>query len=816
MEKKMNPSKMRMPNLHRLSMNIDCNVFWLFICICLLAGGWESSPVIAEDVATVEVAGTTIRKVLVKGNTTISDAVILSKVRSRPAAVIDKKLLSDDARLILALPEVFDVNWKIIKLDGGQVDVVFMVAESPRIKGVRIRGNKNVKAAKLMKELGFSQGDFRDIFLIKQGVEAISEVYHKKNYYFVNVELDSDLLNKEGEVLYTITEGPQVRVKKIKYEGNDSIPRRKLNGEVKSSSYFPIFSKGDVNDEQIESDVQSVAKYYHEEGFLDAQVFHEIEFYDNNTCAIIYFVIEEGPQYIVSEIQFEGNTTFTDDQLREQMSLVSGKILTNKRRKFARKSVMNAYGREGYIYADVREDIQYTDDEGKANVVYTILEDRQYYINRLIVTGNYQTRDKVVRRDFDRHGFMPGSIYNTEVMERATRRVKGSGLFESVTVNPIGQMDGQRDALVEVGETRTGLMMFGVGVDTNSGVIGQVSIEQRNFDIAKPPKSFGELLRGEAFVGGGQQMRLDFEPGTRVTRGRFKFHEPYLFDSMYYLDLNLFLFRRWRESYLERRTGGTITIGRRFDNDWSIEGAVRAELINVSNLDHVDHKITDVDDPNDFHIDREIVAPQDVQDVEGRNFLTSFKVGIGRNTTDRYLRPSEGYKINASWEQVGAFGGDFNYGAATASGTIYHTVYMDITERRTILAAQVRGSKIYGDAPVFERYYVGGIGSIRGFEYRGVSPRAGVRNDPIGSDYALLMGTELTHPLFEETLFGKVFCDGGLINEGPFRLVVGFGIELLIPQLFQQTPMHFDFGFPISSDPEDEEQLFSFNFGMNF
>ena len=105
---------------------------------------------------------------------------------------------------------------------------------------------------------------------------------------------------------------------------------------------------------------------------------------------------------------------------------------------------------------------------------------------------------------------------------------------------------------------------------------------------------------------------------------------------------------------------------------------------------------------------------------------------------------------------------------------------------------------------------------MRGFDYRGVSPRGGIMDDPIGSEYVLLAGTELTHPLFEETLYGKIFCDSGLVSEGPYRVSVGFGVELVVPQLFQMIPMQFDFGFPIFQDDKDEKEMFSFTFGMTF
>jgi len=170
--------------------------------------------------------------------------------------------------------------------------------------------------------------------------------------------------------------------------------------------------------------------------------------------------------------------------------------------------------------------------------------------------------------------------------------------------------------------------------------------------------------------------------------------------------------------------------------------------------------------------------------------------------------------MSSSYEQVGALGGEFTYGAVSASVSYYRTVYMDLTERKTVWSSNIRGSQIVGDAPVFERYYAGGIGTLRGFDYRGVSPRGGAIDDPIGSDFLFLAGTEITHPFLEDVIYGKLFCDSGVVDEGPYRVGLGFGLELWIPQF--PVPMQFNFGFPVLFDDKDEKEVFSFSMGFTF
>ena len=755
-----------------------------------------------------------INKVVFEGNDNTPDDVIMTNVRSRPDAYFSEKVVSQDSRRIIVMPQVRNVTWVARPVEGEstKVDVIFVIKEAVTVSSIKLEGNKNIKTKKLVGQLPFEAEDFLDAYLVNQGARDLELYYKDKGYYFASVKIDDSQADSDGVIIYKIEEGPKLSVRKVRYNGRKAFPQYKVKGKTKTRarSWFGIFSKGKLDDLRIESDVDAIAQFYHEEGFLDARVTVKENFNKDNTKVEVVFLIDEGPRYYLSEISFKGNEIYSNDDIRNVVSLAPGDFMRDKNIKMAEKAIKDLYGINGYIYASSRPLISYTDQPGEAKLTLSINEGKKYYLNKVIVTGNFETQDKVIRRDFDRHGFLPGEVYNQEASNKAKRRLAGSGLFESVEVQPVGDYEDKRDAIVEVSETNTGLLLFGVGVDTNNGVLGQFSIEQRNFDASRPPESLKEFFTGNAYVGGGQRLKLSIEPGTDMTRGNLKFYEPYLFDQPIYLDYNLFLFKRWRESYEEKRRGTSLTLGHRFDNDWSVEGTAKVELVEIGDFDYV----YDYSDPNNPM--RVITSPDQITSVGGGNWLTSFKVGIGRNTTDRYFRPTEGYKFNTSVEQFGVFGGDHAFTEISSGITLYNTLYEDIVERRTVWATRISGSKIYGDAPAFEKFYAGGIGTVRGFDYRGISPRGGRDEDPVGSSYIFMAGSEITHPIFEETLYGKIFCDSGFVSEGPYRVAVGFGIEIVIPQFFQQVPMHFDFGFPLIKDDKDETELFSFNFGLSF
>ena len=665
------------------------------------------------DAGTMTVpAESVIRQTRVEGADSIAADVILGKIQSRAGTPLDQELLAADSRAILAMPEIYQVSWRLLRQEDNQVDVVFVVSQTPLIRSVTFQGNGGIETEDLLEELRFAADQRVDRYLINQGLESLRQLYKDKGYYFAQVSLDEQALD-DLEVVYVIVEGPRLTIDDIMFEGNVTYGSFKLKSKVSSKERFPIFVSGYLDDEKVSQDVQSLAGYYHDQGFLDARVFVRKNFSVDRSEVDLTFVIEEGPRYVVGTIAFEGNTLGLDI-VTETLKLESGDVLSEKRRTFAVRAVQRAYGKRGYVDVAVNLEPRYSETEGVVDVVFHINEGRAFSLGQVVIRGNYQTRDKVIRRDFDHYGFLPGTIFNTDAANRAQRRLEGWGYFEKVSVTPFGDAPASRDALVEVTETRTGLMMFGVGVDTDSGVVGSFSIEQRNFDINKPPKSLSELFTGDAYVGGGQRLRLSVEPGTEVTRGSISFHEPYLYDLPYYLDLNAYLFRRWRECYLERRFGGSIGLGHRFDNDWALEGGLRAEMIRISDLDT--DKIGGV---------KVVTAPQDVKDVEGSNTLTTVRLGVKYDSTDSAFHPTEGYKVNMGWEQAVGIGGDFEYASLTSGLTAYHTIYEDITERKTVLAGHVEGGKILNGAPTFERYYAGGLSSMRGFRYRGVSPRAG-------------------------------------------------------------------------------------------
>jgi outer membrane protein insertion porin family len=335
--------------------------------------------------------------------------------------------------------------------------------------------------------------------------------------------------------------------------------------------------------------------------------------------------------------------------------------------------------------------------------------------------------------------------------------------------------------------------MLGAGIGSDSGVIGNISFDQRNFDVSDTPESWSELITGKAFRGAGQRFRISLNPGTEQSSYMISFTEPYLYDKPVSMDVSGMGFEREWESYTEDRLGGRVGFEKRYTNDWRRGMSFRLDNVNVTDL--------------------ESDAPKEVLDVEGNNALLGVRPYIGKDTTDSRFRPTKGYNFDFGYEQVTL---DHNYGILSGTQRWYHTLYEDLSELKTVLETKLHGGTILGDAPLFEKFYAGGTSTIRGFDYRGVSPRASNNDDPIGSDWIVNGSAEVAVPLGTEVFSWLFFTDAAIIEEGKPRTSIGTGIQIQIPQWFGPVPMRFELAAPITKEEEDDTRVFSFSVGALF
>jgi outer membrane protein insertion porin family len=657
-------------------------------------------------------------------------------------------------------------------------------------------------------------GDPLNNAAIQAGKQAIRNKYLEAGYHFAEVEIDQKALERNREVIYTVVEGPRTIIKKVRFQGNHYFGNFSLKMRTESKAKFWPFITGAYNTEKVERDVTTIRNLYIADGFLDAEVARKAEFSDDKKTVVITFVIKEGPRYRIDEVIFEGNTVFADPELARRLGLQRGEFFTAEVLRNDLETLEDAYGELGYIDAKVEAEKVFRSpdrpspdwaaglDGGKPallNLVFDIREEDQYRIGEVRITGNSITQSRVIRRELH---FRPEQLYDTVAVRYSKNRLQELRLFDEVNITPVDTDEpGVKDVVVDITEGRTAEFLIGVGVSTNSGLLGTVSFTQRNFDILAWPKSFKHLLKPETFKGAGQRFSIVAEPGTELMRYSINWFTPYIFDQPYSLGTKGYFFTRSYEDYDINRLGGQLSLGHMFKNRWYGELAMRGEGVRMEDVDNY--------------------APVEVIEDEGTHTLIGFTGRIVRDRTDSRWLPSKGDRLSLSYEQV--VGSD-TFGTFMTDYRRYYTVYVDALDRKHIVAGRVSFGHIVGDAPVFEKFYGGGIGSIRGFEYRGISPRgtyaSGAKHDdPIGGDTMFFAGVEYTFPLVADQLRGALFLDTGTVEEdfgiSTYRASLGFGLRWTIP-MFGPVPMRFDFGFPVAKDDDDDTQIFSFSLGVTF
>jgi outer membrane protein insertion porin family len=794
------------------------------------------TPAVSPDLV-----GRRVDEVRIAGNAAVSSQVILNRVRTHVGDKFDPATVAADYQRVFDLKRFSNVEARVEPDSGGGVAVIFQVSEEKLIKSVRFAGNRAISADDLAKTVDVKAGEAIENFRIALAKRAIETAYRAKNFPYTHVTVDNDLLGRTGELVFRITEAQPVTVRKIEFIGRHSFTYDKLNDQVKTTRWYWIFNAGTYDEQQLDADVASVRKFYRDHGFFDVKVGRKVIVSPDQTEVQIDFLIDEGVRYKVDRVTFVGNKVLNEAQLRQGLRLTEGQTFDSDVLDLDVKQIVKDYSPLGYIYDPRSNDpdylrigrpgqdyparVVYRTVPGTVELVYDISEGKPIHAGRFVVVGNERSQDKLALRELR---MQPGQLYNSGAVDDAIDRLRGSPYFTAATIEPIPPAGGEpdtRDVLVNVKEAQTASIGAGAAVNSNLGLNGNFTYEQKNFDIANVPGRVEDLLSDRSFTGAGQEFRVNFQPGTQVTSASVLFAEPYLFD-LPYSDSNEAYYRQFiREAWYEQHAGGSISLGKQFNYVWSGAVTLQGEDVKIGNVQDffpLSDKV-DIIDPITHEPQlgpngapklqlRSVRAP-DVLEYVGHNTVTDVGVTVRRDTTNHGPLEFEGSSAKASYEFYGGLGGSFYFNEFNLGLDDYVTVNRDLLDRRTVLGLHGSVNYIAGDAPFFERFYGGGIGDVRGFAYRGIGPRAGRDQDPIGGNFNFVTTAELNFPVYGDNLRGVVFDDLGTVEPDirihTIRDSVGFGVRVVIP-FISRAPLAFDLAFPVSKADQDIRQVFSF------
>ena len=781
--------------------------FTALMLIIVLAFGPGLTPSVTAQVVDPDDAALVdrpISQVVVTGLSRVSEPKVRNQLRTAAGTPFNRRTVTLDVESLFRLGDFRDIFVRARILEDGTVRVIFELTEQPLLADVQVVGNRVVSDQELLRLIPLAAGAPRDDYLINNARASIREVYRERGYFLAEVHIDEAELDRTSILLFRIVEGPRVRIREIAFEGNDSFRAAQLRGQIDTRTAIPLLRKGRLDQDLLLDDVAAIDRFYKERGYLDVRVDRRIELSPDNREARVTFVIAEGRLYTMRDIRVEGAQQFDRRQIAALLEVKSGDVYSRDRLRKSLRILQDTYGQLGF--PDVQVDLSETrpGPEPQVDLHVLVREGRRAVTGNIEIQGNFLTQDKVIRRELS---IAPNRPLDMTQVDASMTRLRALRLFNDVTITlqPEQPNNPYRDVLVEIREANTGSFNFGVAFGSDAGVFGDFSVQQRNFDIFDFPESFTELIRGRAFRGAGQNFSLNLQPGDQVSTFSVSLTEPHLFETPLSLRLGGFFRQRRFRDYDEERMNASIRLSRRLGDIWSIGAGTRFARVDLTDID-----------PD---------APQEIFDSRGPNNITGLSVNLTRSTVGTIVRPGRGTVFEVGYEQLGALGGDLDFGILTADWTGFFTLNEDFLGRRSILRLNSRvGYLVDGnDAPVYERFYLGGR-SFRGFDFRTISPK-GRREDgtetrtSVGGEWMLFLGAQYEFPIFEDVITGVAFVDSGTVSDSvgfdDYRVSVGFGLRLYIAAL-GPVPIALDFGFPLREATGDRRQLFSFSAELPF
>lgn len=730
------------------------------------------------------------------GNRKVESEAILEKIGTHPDMKLDNYLLRKDLSHIYEM-KYFEEVEAYHKITGGKNILLFKLKEKPIINKITFSGNDEINDDDLKGQVKSKEFNILDISTLKNDVLLLQKHYEEKGYFLALATYTlTDNQNGSVDVNFNIKEWDKVRVKKITFLGNKEINDEELKNfmQTREESYFSFLSgSGNFKEINFQTDVERLKYFYKTRGYLQVNVQNpEVTASEDKKWIFITVRLQEGPQFSVNNISFNGELLFTEEEMMEKLKLKSGDIYNEENLRLDIQTLTEMYQDKGYAFANVLRTLEIVPGENKVDVIFSFEKGVIAYFGKITMKGNTKTRDKVLRRELRIH---EGEMYSGSKLRLSKDNVNRLGFFqpESVIFNTITRKgtDNILDVEVSIKERPTGQISLGAGYSTATQGFVQASVAQNNFR------------------GLGQNINMNLSYSDRQQIYNVGFTEPYLFDTKwtagadYYQTVSYFI-----RSFAYKKHGGDVRVGHPIFEYTRLFLTYRYE----------DNSVRDVIN--------EGIDPK----VENGS-SSSVQASIIRDKRNNIFEPSNGYYASGSLEHTG-LGGTMRWMKADLEGRYYRPLVGDLVLRSRFTLSQLFKTTSR-DIPRVEKFSMGGARNMRGYNLEDIGPRRKAKNTRtnqqdifnFGGLFSLLGTLELEHPLIKEAgLKWVVFYDAGNVYEtrigadGDYTLRsnYGFGFRWFSPI----GVLRFEFGFPIK--PKNDEfhneasNQFNFDIGQLF
>jgi len=755
------------------------------------------------------------------GNTIASDSRLRTQIKSKPPLLyifkgeIDKKQVDEDINRLTAYYRSLGffrarVGREIEFTDGqGWATITFVIDEGPRyrVRNVSFIGNQTFSTEELDGQLSLKDGQFFNQAQMTKDVNALQEKYGGIGYIFADVQADPRFLEEPGtlDLVYNISEGDRYRVGRINVEIKGEYPHTKITTVLNRVSLKP----GDIVDirklRASERRLRASGLFMSDpmSGVEPKIVFSPPEM-DEEESGIARqpnrrsgargqspdLVPSDGWRWSASPNSRPGNRQV--DLVLPCRRVNCDTPRANTRPTYREQPVFDrppspfepvivrgqSTSQFGWPAASPQPQTSWPDQQATTVPNPTgsgrVFTDPQAPPSRIAAVPTALPHDGIFSEDSPFYGGPP-------------------------TGDPLRDLDLDVRAM----ETQTGRLMFGVGINSDAGLVGNIMLDEQNFDLFRFPRSFEDIRNATAWRGAGQRFRIELVPGTLVQRYMVNFQEPYLLDTAVSLGLSGFYYDRRYHEYDELRLGGRVSLGYSFTHDLSGTLSVRAMKINIYNP----------------------VVPigsglPELDEVVGDNSLYGFRAGLAHDTRDNRFLATQGHMFELGFEQVV---GSFKYPRVDVDMRKYFLIHeRPDSSGRHVLSLSGRFGYTGDNTPLYEHHYAGGFSTIRGFDFRGASPRDPAFGVLVGGHFLMLAKIQYLFPITaDDMLRAVVFCDTGTVEPSidnwtdNYRVAPGFGLRITVPAM-GPAPIALDFAFPIRTESGDREEVFSFFVGFNY
>ncbi len=744
-----------------------------------------------------------VREIVVRGFTG-DPAAIKDLIQTKEGVPLDPAILNEDIARLLRAGHL--ATFSVQEVPDG-VRVILRLSRTPRIRTVVVEGagrswNHTLRDDELISRRGsliapttLKLPEERRFLGDKERIRAWCQ---QRGYREVAVtsELAPVPDSDDVDITFRVALGPKFQVTRLRFEGNQALSSRELRRRMQTKK-DTLFTSRRYVDRFFEEDIRALQDFYRFKGYPDAKVTYRRLFRGRRGNKVdIAITVEEGKQYPTGAVSITGAKLVSEDTLLALVPLKPEEPYSDEKLLRSKAAIERRYHELGYPDIAAAPTRQLNAEGSAYDVTFTLREAEKITINTVRTEGHPRTQRKVILRELQ---LQPGDVYDVRKLEASQRALDRLQLFDSVVMK-LEPTDpptpGERDLRVKVEEGRTGVFRFGVGFSTVQSVVGTIDLTQYNFDWHDWPKSWRDLLSGNAFVGAGQYFRIALMPGFVYSNYLIAYRNPYWKDKNQSFGWSLYYRTRDQGEWDERRIGLRLSRGiRKYLGDPDTDLIFHTRLESVS--------VFDVDDDD---------APEAAVDEEGSHFVWGLGVTLKRDRTDRIVLPTRGYKWEARTEIVVPEG--LTLGAST---TRYWTLGGG-ARRGHERVFSLRGRVDYAitDFPIYERYYLGAP-MLRGFDYRGAGPHD--NGEPEGGDYRALLSAQYRHPLIANRLYTVFFVDAGTVTDnfsvfGDPRVAVGVGFRLIFPMI-SKAPLRLDIGVPITKQSDDDTQAVFFSISLD-